>query len=109
MWSFTHNYFGYDPIRGDFSVAGVSYQWNDGIFSVTLGNVLPNGYRTAFFHSMASVSEFAVSTQILRNETASTRSFHGADFMVIPISYSTYLLLVNVIMRKMFTLKRCYF
>lgn len=53
IWSFRHNYFNFDPIRGDFDVAGVQYQWNDGIFSLTLGNRMPDGFRTAYFHSMA--------------------------------------------------------
>lgn len=82
MWSFEHNFFRNDPIHGDFDVAGVQYQWNDGIFSITLGNPMPNGFRTAFFHAMASVSEFSVSTEILRNETAARRSYHGSDFKV---------------------------
>lgn len=80
IWSFNHNHFSFDPIRGDFDVAGVQYQWNDGIFSITLGNREWDGYRRAYFHAMASVSEFAVSTRILQNETMSMRSNHGKDF-----------------------------
>lgn len=82
VWSFTHNHFSFDPIRGDFDVAGVQYQWNDGIFSVTLGNRESDGFRQAYFHAMASISEFSVSTRILQNETMSTRSNHGKDFKV---------------------------
>lgn len=82
FWSFKHNHFSFDPIRGDFDVAGVQYQWTDGIFSVTLANHERDGYRQAYFHAMASVSEFAVSTRVLQNETKSTRSYHGKDFKV---------------------------
>lgn len=82
IWTFAHNHFRCDPIRGDFDVNGVQYQWNDGIFSVTLANREADGYRQAYFHAMASVSEFAVSTRILQNETMSTRSYHGKDFRV---------------------------
>lgn len=82
LWSFKHNHFSFDPIRGDFDVAGVQYQWTDGIFSVTLANHEHDGYRRAYFHAMASVSEFAVSTKVLQNETLSTRSNHGKDFKV---------------------------
>lgn len=88
LWSFQHNYFNFDPIRGDFDVAGVNFQWNDGIFSVTLGNREWDDYRRAFFHAMASVSEFAVSTKILQNETMSTRSNHGKDFKVLIVNCS---------------------
>lgn len=52
IWSFSHNYFNFDPLHGDFDVAGVQFQWNDGIFSITLGNRQPNGYRTVYFHPM---------------------------------------------------------
>lgn len=74
--------FGYDPIRGNFDVSGVQFQWNDGIFSITLGNRERDGFKTAYFHSMASTSEFAVSTQVLRNQSAAARSYHGQDFKV---------------------------
>lgn len=82
FWSFTHNYLGYDPIRGDFDVAGIQFQWNDGIFSITLSERNANGFKTAYFHAMASTSEFEVSTEVLKNQTASTRSSHGTDFKV---------------------------
>lgn len=52
MWSFHHNYFHFDPHHGDFDVAGVQFQWDDGVFSITLGNRQPDGYRTVYFHPM---------------------------------------------------------
>lgn len=82
LWSFTHNTLSFDPLRGDFDVAGVQFEWNDGIFSITLSNRRSDGYKTAFFHAMASTSEFAVSTQVLRNQSLATRSYHGDDFRV---------------------------
>lgn len=51
-----HNYFHFDPIHGDFDVVGLKYQWDDGIFSITLGNRQPDGYRKAYFHPMARFS-----------------------------------------------------
>lgn len=36
----------------------------------------------AFYHAMASTSEFSVSTQILRNQSLASRSYHGDDFKV---------------------------
>lgn len=55
----------------------------DGIFSVALSTRNPNGFRTAFFHPLASTGEFTVSTQVLRNESASQRRVHGNDFKFI--------------------------
>lgn len=82
FWTFSDNVFGYDPIRGNFDVGGAKYQWNDGIFSITLSERNADGFKTAYFHSMASTSEFEVSTQILKNQSLSSRSFHGSDFQV---------------------------
>lgn len=53
IWSFTHNFFSFDPMQGDFNVGGEQFQWNDGIFSVTLGKRNADGFRTAYFHPMA--------------------------------------------------------
>lgn len=69
-------------MNGDFDVVGLQYQWNDGIFSISLGRRNPDGYRPVFFHPMVSVSEFVVNSRVLQNETASQRSNHGTDFMV---------------------------
>lgn len=52
IWAFRHNYFRLDPLHGDFHVAGVDYQWDDGIFSITLGPRQPDGFRTVYFHPM---------------------------------------------------------
>lgn len=82
IWQFRHNFFSFDPLYGDFDVGGVQYQWNDGIFSITLGNQLSDGFRMANFHAMAGINSFMVSTRVLKNETAAARSNHGSDFMV---------------------------
>lgn len=100
-WTFYHNYFSFDPINSDFDIGGVKFQWDDGIFSVTLGPKNADGYRTAFFLPMAryvtnflfilllllfiytplySISLFSVSTEILKNESLASRSYHGSDF-----------------------------
>lgn len=82
MWSFSHNFFNFDPHEGDFNVGGQTFQWNDGIFSITLGKRNADGYRTAYFHPMVSGSEFIVNTRVLQDEHATTRSNHGDDFKV---------------------------
>lgn len=45
--------FHFDPLMGDFTIDGIPYQWDDGIFSITLDNRNSDGYRTAYFHPMA--------------------------------------------------------
>ncbi|XP_053946313.1 L-dopachrome tautomerase yellow-f2-like [Anastrepha ludens] len=80
MWSFSHNYFNFDPLAGDLHIGGQSFRWDDGIFSITLGPFGPDGYRTAYFHPMASNMEFVVDTSVLQNEANAARSDHGDDF-----------------------------
>ncbi|XP_059610190.1 L-dopachrome tautomerase yellow-f2-like [Phlebotomus argentipes] len=83
MWTFSHNYFHMDPHHGDLSIAGLQFQWDDGIFSIALGRRNSRGFRTAYFHPMVSLSEFAVSTEVLRNESLSRREYHGEDFRLL--------------------------
>lgn len=80
LWSFRHNFFYLDPLYGDFNVAGQRFQWSDGVFSVTLGPYMQDGSREAYFHAMASLNEYMVSTKVLQNATNAARSYHGDDF-----------------------------
>lgn len=82
VWSFAHNYFARSPLDGDFNVVGLRFQWDDGIFSITLGPRQSDGFRSVFFHPMVSTNEFVVSSRVLQNETASQRFFQGDDFGV---------------------------
>ncbi|KAJ8939824.1 hypothetical protein NQ318_014951 [Aromia moschata] len=79
-WRVTHNYFFLEPLAGEFLVSGHNFQWNDGVFSVELTDLNPDGFRDLYFHSMAGTHLYKVSTRILRNETLATRSYHGDDF-----------------------------
>jgi dopachrome tautomerase len=72
-----------NQLPGDFNVDGVQFQWDDGVFSIALSRKKPNGFRTAFFHPLASYGEFTVSTEVLRNEELSQRQVHGNDFKFI--------------------------
>lgn len=83
LWTFVHNFFYLDPLQGDFNVAGQRYQWRDGIFSITLGPTLEDGFRSALFHPMSSLNEYMVSTRILQNRTNAERMFHGQDFQFL--------------------------
>ncbi|XP_030753269.1 protein yellow [Sitophilus oryzae] len=68
-WRFKHNYFHFDPLNGDFNVGGVNFQWTDGVFGLALGPQDSTGFRTVYFHPLASLNEFSVSTSVLKNKT----------------------------------------
>ncbi|EFA10662.1 yellow-c precursor [Tribolium castaneum] len=71
-WRVKHNFFHFDPLKGDFNVGGVNFQWTDGVFGLALGPMQDNGFRTMYFHPLASTREFSVSTQVLKNKTLAT-------------------------------------
>ncbi|XP_074031824.1 yellow-c [Leptinotarsa decemlineata] len=71
-WRIKHNYFYFDPLHGDLTVGGVNFQWTDGVFGLALGPPNENGFRTVYFHALASTNEFSVNTQVLRNESLAT-------------------------------------
>lgn len=81
-WRLTHNYFYLENTVGEFSIGGHEFQWNDGIFSIAISDVKSDGFRDAYFHSMAGVNLYKVSTRILKSEELATRSYHGNDFKV---------------------------
>ncbi|XP_049865521.1 protein yellow [Pectinophora gossypiella] len=91
-WRFSHDFFRPDPLRGDFNIGGLNFQWGaEGIFGITASPIGADGYRNLYFSPLASHIEFAVSTRILRNETAVSGSYH--DFKVVgtrgPNSHTT--------------------
>lgn len=54
-------------VLSKFTVDNLRYQWDDGIFSITLGNRQPDGYRIAYFHAMARFVR--VFSQFLENDS----------------------------------------
>ncbi|CAG9767088.1 unnamed protein product [Ceutorhynchus assimilis] len=83
-WRVNHWYFLPDPQAKNFLIAGYSFQFNDGIFSVQLSKEKPDGYRDMFFHAMAGTRIYKVSTKVLRNEALATRRVHDeGDFVEI--------------------------
>lgn len=83
MWSFTHNYFNFDPVAGDLKIGGQTFRWDDGIFSIALGALQNDGSREVYFHAMASNNEFVVSNRVLQRESNAARSDHGDDFRLL--------------------------
>lgn len=81
-WRFTHSYFMPDPLKGDFNIDGLNFQWGEeGIFGMSLTPLQTNGFRTLYFSPLASHREFAVSTAILRNSSKVDDSYH--DFVAL--------------------------
>lgn len=81
-WRFSHAFFMPNPLTGDYNIAGLNFQWSaEGIFGITASPAGPDGYRTLFFSPLASHTQFAVSTRILRDESKVTGSYH--DFQVV--------------------------
>lgn len=68
-WRVKHNFFHFDPLKGDFNVGGLNFQWTDGVFGLALSGKRSSGYRTLYFHPLASTREFSVSTEVLQNKT----------------------------------------
>lgn len=67
-----NNYFHIDSRYGNFVYKGIRYQWPDGITGLTISHMYPDGYKTMFFHSLASLSEYAVSTETLQDKSQSS-------------------------------------
>ncbi|CAH1100623.1 unnamed protein product [Psylliodes chrysocephalus] len=79
-WMFKHHYFNIDPLAGNMKLAGLSFQWKDGIFGLSLSDKDAEGYSTLYFHPMTSFNEFNVSTKVLKNETLSKNPQEAKDF-----------------------------
>jgi hypothetical protein len=80
-WRFAHSFFFPDPLRGDFNIAGLNFQWGEeGIFGMSLSPIQNDGFRILYFSPLASHREFSVSTRILRDSTRLEESFHDFNF-----------------------------
>lgn len=65
----THNYFYFDPLYGDIDLGEVHYQSQKGLYGIALSPVGRDGFRTIYFHSVASTLGFAVNSKIIRSGT----------------------------------------
>ncbi|XP_058443020.1 protein yellow [Malaya genurostris] len=81
-WRFAHSFFFPDPLRGDFNIAGLNFQWGEeGIFGMSLSPLQADGFRTMYFSPLASHREFMVSTKTLRDESRVEESFHDFQYL----------------------------
>nr|XP_046492986.1 protein yellow-like [Neodiprion pinetum] len=71
-WRVDHNFFAFDPLHGDFNVSGINFQWTDGIFGLALSPLRSDGSKSLYFHALASITEFEVSTTVLKDEVLAT-------------------------------------
>lgn len=82
-WRIERGFFMPDPLAGDFNVGGINFQWDtEGIFGMALSPLQTDGFKTMFFHSLASNMEFSVSTAVLRNKEKKDENYH--DFVALP-------------------------
>lgn len=69
-WRFSHSFFMPDPLRGDFNIDGLNFQWGEeGIFGMSLSPRTELGDRLLYFSPLASHREFVVSTRTLQNSS----------------------------------------
>lgn len=81
-WRVDHDYFRYEDDARQFHIGGLSFDWEDGIFSIALSKINSDGYRDAYFHPMSGTHIYKVASRILKNQTLATRPDHGNDFQV---------------------------
>uniref|UniRef100_A0A8D8VX93 Protein yellow n=1 Tax=Cacopsylla melanoneura TaxID=428564 RepID=A0A8D8VX93_9HEMI len=64
-----HNYLHFDPLFGDFTMGDVNFQWQTGIYGMSLSPLTRDNFRVMYFHPLASTMEFAVTTKVLQNRS----------------------------------------
>ncbi|XP_075989635.1 L-dopachrome tautomerase yellow-f2-like [Anticarsia gemmatalis] len=74
-WRHSHNYYSFMPTAGNLRIAGQSFQWNDGVFSLALGEARADGCRPVFFHPMVSSQEFSVSSCELQSRQTNSSAY----------------------------------
>ncbi|XP_067622900.1 protein yellow [Eurosta solidaginis] len=82
-WRIQHNFFHPDPLAGNYSIGGIEFQWDDGLYGLALSKPNLDGFSTLFFHPLSSTTEFAVSTKLLRNKTLATSNDIYHEFKIV--------------------------
>ncbi|GAB0088337.1 Major royal jelly protein/protein yellow [Sergentomyia squamirostris] len=84
FWSFDHETF--QPVVSQSHFVfdkTLPYDFNFGIFSIALGYPDKYGDRTAYYTSIASTAQFAVSTQVLKDKRRAMDNFNSGDFRIM--------------------------
>jgi len=71
-------------LTGDYNVNGYNFQWTDGVFGMSLSPINADGKRILYFHSMAGITEFSVSTDVLQDDTLEKSSVYK-NFNVVGV------------------------
>ncbi|VVC38830.1 Hypothetical protein CINCED_3A017841 [Cinara cedri] len=74
-WRMEHPYFYFDPLATVFNIGGVRMEWLDGVFGLALSEQHQDGYRTLYFHSLASTRMFSVNTRLLQTNSSVSETF----------------------------------
>lgn len=83
-WRVQHHFFHPDPLAGNFSINGIEFQWDDGLYGLALTKPKSReDYATLYFHPLSSTMEFSVSTSVLRNKTLATSNGIYREFKVL--------------------------
>lgn len=82
-WRVSHHYFHSDPLAGNYTISGINFQWDDGLFGLALSKKQFDGFALLYFHPLSSTNEFSVSTQVLRNKTHALSSDNFKEFKIL--------------------------
>ncbi|XP_062546216.1 protein yellow-like [Armigeres subalbatus] len=82
-WRVQHHFFHPDPLSGNYTITGISFQWDDGLFGMALSRPQSDGFSTMYFHPLSSTNEFSVSTKVLQNQTLATSDKIYKEFKVL--------------------------
>lgn len=101
IWRVTHSFFYFEPTKGDYNIGklylyqsnrtypqevfqkqifsgGINFQWRDGVFGLALsGGIDECCHKMLYFHAVSGTKQFAVSTEIIQNETIASTNYHA--------------------------------
>ncbi|GAB0088325.1 hypothetical protein DMENIID0001_027280 [Sergentomyia squamirostris] len=83
-WAF-RGHFSFDPVIRESALIAGDHQYvvEEGVSSLTLGWRDSSGYRAAYYIPLSGTGQYAVSTQVLKDETRAPGNFHPEDFKLI--------------------------
>ncbi|XP_055680109.1 L-dopachrome tautomerase yellow-f2-like [Lutzomyia longipalpis] len=83
-WAFRGHY-SFDPVVRESAIVAGDRQYviEEGVTSLTLGWRDTSGYRAAYYIPLSGTGQFAVSTQVLKEESRAPANFHPEDFKLI--------------------------
>lgn len=106
-WRLQHHFFYFDPVSTLIRSSGLRLGRTDGVFGVALSERRPDGYRTLFFHSLASTRIFSVDTNILKSNITVAETYdeyhgrgqrpHGMNAAAMTIDLESGVLLYSLV------------